>query len=108
MIAEEAGFSKGVLYSQFDSKADLFLTLLHRRIDERAEQHARIVEEHGGADAPRALWERFAQDAAAETAWARTTIEFRALASRDPELNRRYAAAHARTVERLDRKSVVE
>src|SRR5205823_12227088 len=29
------------------------------------------------------------------------TIEFRALASRDPELNRRYAAAHTRTVERF-------
>src|SRR5947208_2818313 len=32
LIAEDAGFSKGVLYSQFASKADLFLTLLHRRI----------------------------------------------------------------------------
>jgi AcrR family transcriptional regulator len=101
LIAEEAGFSKGVMYSQFDSKADLFLTLLHRRIDERAEQQDRIVEEHTGADAPRALWERFGQYAAAESAWLRATIEFRALASRDPELNRRYAAAHARTVERF-------
>jgi hypothetical protein len=31
----------------------------------------------------------------------RATIEFRAVASRDPELNRRYSAAHARTVERF-------
>jgi AcrR family transcriptional regulator len=101
MIAEEAGFSKGVMYSQFDSKADLFLTLLHRRIDERAEEQDRIVEEHAGADALQALYARFVQDAAAESAWHRATIEFRALASRDPELNRRYAAAHARTVERF-------
>src|SRR5690349_5007234 len=35
-IAERAGFSKGVVYSQFDSKADLFLTLLERRIEDRA------------------------------------------------------------------------
>ena len=27
-IAEEAGFSKGVVYSQFESKADMFLALL--------------------------------------------------------------------------------
>jgi AcrR family transcriptional regulator len=101
MIAEEAGFSKGVMYSQFDSKADLFLTLLDRRIDERAEQQDRIVEEHGGADALEALYARFVQDAAAESAWLRATIEFRALASRDPELNRLYAAAHAQTVERF-------
>ena len=101
MIAEEAGFSKGVVYSQFDSKADLFLTLLNRRIDERAEQQERIVDAHTGAEGLRALVERFSHDAAAESAWLRATIEFRALASRDPEVNRRYAAAHARTVERF-------
>ena len=28
--------AQGALYAQFDSKVDLFLTLLHRRIDERA------------------------------------------------------------------------
>jgi len=101
MIAEEAGFSKGVMYSQFDSKADLFLTLLNRRIDEHAEQQDRIVDEYTGPDALRALLERFSRYAAAESAWTRATIEFRALASRDPELNRRYAAVHTRTVERF-------
>src|SRR5207249_240036 len=47
-IAEEAGFSKGVVYSQFDSKADLFLTLLERRIGERADQNERIAAEAVG------------------------------------------------------------
>lgn len=101
LIAEEAGFSKGVMYSQFDSKADLFLTLLHRRIDERAEEQDRIVNEHVGANGLAVLIERFSQDAAAQSAWLRATIEFRALASRDPELNQRYATAHAQTVERF-------
>jgi AcrR family transcriptional regulator len=31
-IAESAGFSRGVVYSQFESKADLFLSLLEARI----------------------------------------------------------------------------
>ena len=35
-IAEAAGFSKGVVYSQFAGKPDLFLALLERRIDQRA------------------------------------------------------------------------
>ena len=43
-IADEAGFSKGVVYSQFASKADLFLTLLEARIEERAARNARVVE----------------------------------------------------------------
>jgi AcrR family transcriptional regulator len=39
-IADEAGFSKGVVYSRFDSKADMFLALLTDRIAERAAQNA--------------------------------------------------------------------
>jgi AcrR family transcriptional regulator len=100
-IAEAAGFSKGVLYSQFESKADLFLTLLERRIEQRAEQGERIVAEHGGVAGLRKLLEAGAADAATEAAWVRVLVEFRALASRDPRLNGRYAAAHARTVQRL-------
>jgi AcrR family transcriptional regulator len=100
-IAEAAGFSKGVLYSQFESKADLFLTLLERRIEQRAEQDERIVAEHAGVAGLRKLLEAGAADAATEAAWARVLVEFRALASRDPRLNGRYAAAHARTVQRL-------
>ena len=35
-IADEAGFSKGAVYSRFASKADMFLALLEDRIAERA------------------------------------------------------------------------
>ena len=40
VIAEEAGFSKGVVYSQFAGKPDLFIALLEQRIAERAAQNA--------------------------------------------------------------------
>ena len=40
-IAEEAGFSKGVVYSQFESKADMFLALLEARITERLARNQR-------------------------------------------------------------------
>src|SRR5437016_1671402 len=71
-IADEAGFSKGAVYSRFASKADMFLALLEDRITERAAQNAQLAGELAG------------------------TGNF---AARDPELNRRYAALHARAVD---------
>ena len=99
-IAEEAGFSKGVMYSQFESKADLFLALLEQRIEERAQQNERIAANYAGLAGLQRMLEVAGEDAVAEAAWARVLVEFRALASRDPNVNGRYAAAHARTVQR--------
>ncbi len=42
-IADEAGFSRGVVYSRFGTKAGLLLALLDRRIDELAEQNAALA-----------------------------------------------------------------
>src|SRR4029077_17666951 len=47
-IADEAGFSKGAVYSRFASKADMFLALLEERIAERAAQNARLAGEVAG------------------------------------------------------------
>src|SRR5271168_1799675 len=44
-IASEAGFSTGALYSNFDSKEDLFLVLMEREIDEHAREIADAVRE---------------------------------------------------------------
>jgi AcrR family transcriptional regulator len=100
-IAEEAGFSRGVVYSQFGSKADMFLALLDRRIVERAADNERVAGDLAGTDAVRALLGAAARDAAAEPGWARLLVEFRVSAGRDPELNDRYARAHARTLDAL-------
>src|SRR6476659_10034510 len=61
-IAEEAGFSKGVVYSQFEGKADLFLALLEGRIDARAAENERTVADLGGAEGVLALLENFDRD----------------------------------------------
>ncbi len=100
-IAEAAGFSKGVVYSQFESKADLFLTLLKRRIDERSAQNERVAERSSGAEGIRELVQIAARDATAERGWAALLVEFRSHAGRDPALNARYAQAHGRTLEEL-------
>jgi len=99
-IAEEAGFSKGVVYSQFGSKPDLFFALLERRIEERATRNAEIVTQFVGVDALRELIHA-ANRYAGDSGWPYLLTEFRALAMRDPGLNRRYAQTHSRSVESL-------
>ena len=97
-IADEAGFSKGVVYSQFDGKADMFLALLEDRITERAAQNAQLAAKIAGTgDFTRLLDDAMRAEQGAP-GWRLLVTEFRVLAARDPELNKRYAAAHARTV----------
>jgi AcrR family transcriptional regulator len=102
-IAEEAGFSKGVVYSQFDSKADLFLALLERRVTERSEENERLAGTMSGPEGVTALVQLGERAFEAEPEWALLVVEFRLQAARNPELNRRYAAVHARTVDRFAR-----
>jgi AcrR family transcriptional regulator len=103
-IADEAGFSKGVVYSQFESKADLFLALLEQRIEERAEENARFVEELSSSDGLGldqgllALAEHVSRRDRADAEWGLLVIEFRVHAARNPELNHRYSEVHERTV----------
>ena len=103
-IADEAGFSKGVVYSQFKNKADLFLALLEQRIEERAAENARFVEAlvaGGGCSVDqglRALAEHVTRRERADAEWGLLVIEFRVHAARDPELNLRYASLHERTL----------
>jgi AcrR family transcriptional regulator len=97
-IADEAGFSKGVVYSQFGSKADLFFALLDARIDERAAANVKLAARYKGRRGVAAMFAAAAQVDGADPAWTRLVIEFRVHAARNPDLNRRYAAAHERTL----------
>jgi AcrR family transcriptional regulator len=101
VIAEEAGFSKGVVYSQFASKADMFLALLEARISERAEQNTRLAGQLEGRQLAAAVPELALALRRAEPEWMQLVLEFRLHAARVPELNRRYAELHERTVDGL-------
>jgi AcrR family transcriptional regulator len=100
-IAEEAGFSKGVVYSQFESKADMFLALLEARIAERAEQNERLASELDGRDLAEAVPELALAMRRAEPEWTHLVLEFRLHAARVPGLSERYARLHARTIDAL-------
>lgn len=100
-IADEAGFSKGVVYSQFRSKGDLFIALLEQRIAERGAQNDAIAKRARGLDGIRALLRAGRQDGDAEPRWGLLLVEFRVHATRDAVLNRRYAQAHRRAIDGL-------
>ena len=100
-IAEDAGFSKGVVYSQFASKADMFLVLLEARISERAEQNERLAAELDGKDLAEAVPELALALRRAEPEWTHLVLEFRLHAARVPELRERYARLHERTIDGL-------
>ena len=100
-IADEAGFSKGVVYSQFAGKSDLLLALLEARIEQRAAENLAVTEGLAGLEGLQALLGANARRTQDAPAWSRLLIEFRITAGRDPELNARYAAAHAVGVERF-------
>jgi AcrR family transcriptional regulator len=100
-IAEEAGFSKGVVYSQFAGKGELFLALLEQRITERAEENARISTEHAGIAGLHRMLLANARRSEEGDGWMHLLVEFRVAAARDPGLNERYAALHARALAKL-------
>ena len=102
-IADEAGFSTGVVYSQFGGKADLFLTLLEARIEQRAAGNARAVETLAGDAGIARLLEHAASVDRAEPEWGLLVIEFRVHAARDPKLGARYSALHQRTLAGVER-----
>lgn len=98
-IAEEAGYSHGAVYSNFDGKADLFLAVLEEYMAQRAQELAATQAELA-EDAPietraRALadqWmERFAKDRESFL----LHMEFVAHAGRDPELAERFGTRSA-------------
>jgi AcrR family transcriptional regulator len=94
-IAAEAGFTKGAVYSTFDSKADVMLAL----IGEQAARRQGTIEEVSAkaSDPQRALAEfsrRFGQEVAEERQWWTAVIEFMVVVGRDEELRARYAEHH--------------
>ena len=91
-IAEEAGFSKGVVYSQFEmARLTLFLALLEARVEERAAENVRVARSLVGGGL-QALLEHLIRGDQATPGWLLLVIEFRVHAARDPVLSRRFAA----------------
>lgn len=95
-VAGEAGFTIGAVYSQFGGKAELFLALLERRIEERIGQIRSAVGGPGPATDLTAVARQWAGVLRTDLDWTLLVIEFRVHAARDPVLAARFAELHGR------------
>jgi AcrR family transcriptional regulator len=101
-VAKDAGYTKGAVFSQFESKADLFLALLEERSGERlARLEALRFERLTAASLVRWLAADWRDNISADRAWTLLVIEFRVYAARNASAGRRYAALHERTCARI-------
>ena len=100
-IADRAGFTKGAVYSHFHSKADLFLSLLEERIEQRAA--GQRAHSSGTMTAPEVatMVREVVSLSRADPRWRLAVLEFRVVAARDEQLNARYAAAHHKAMDGL-------
>jgi AcrR family transcriptional regulator len=94
-IAEDAGFSKGAVYSAFDSKAGLFLALTDAVIDRRLRDIATLFEQQPPAPERLMTLALRRTDASADR-WVLTSIEFWLHAAGDPHLLAQFATRHRR------------
>jgi AcrR family transcriptional regulator len=95
-VAREAGFTIGAVYSQFGSKAELFLALLEQRVDERIGQIRSVADGAGVAAEVAAVARQWAGVLRTDLDWTLVVIEFRVHAARDPVLAARFAEVHDR------------
>jgi AcrR family transcriptional regulator len=100
-IAERAGFSRGVVYSQFADKSDLFLTVIEWRRDRRIVDNRLLADQMEGTESWGLFVRAMVQRGRSEPGWNQVLLEFRTIASRDPELNERYERLHADTITEL-------
>ncbi len=94
-VAEEAGYTKGAVYSAYQSKAGLFLALLDEVIDRRLDETRRLLDRHDTGEATLAALARQPVDPR-NVRFSLLAIEFLVHAARDPTLLADYAERHRR------------
>ncbi len=96
-IADEAGYTKGAVYSNFAGKDDLFLALLDEHYDRRIGAYVELMLEEPTFDAAIEAVGRFMAAAdERDPDWLPTLAEFVAHAARDESLRREYVRVRER------------
>jgi AcrR family transcriptional regulator len=98
-IAEEAGYSHGAVYSNFEGKADLFLEVFEdymaERVRELAETQAALADDASLEVRARALADQWMDRLARDRESFALHMEFLAHAGRDPQLAQRFGIRSA-------------
>lgn len=104
-IGQAAGFTKGAVYSNFESKDELFLALLDRQFETRSELIVTAFD-HGGGDiaaTARALSRSMLDSIQDQDQYQLVLFEFWLRAVRDPQLRERLIARRRAAVEQAMR-----
>jgi AcrR family transcriptional regulator len=103
-VAGEAGYTTGAIYSNFDSKEDLFFAVYERQAERGIAEMERVIEEAGDVGvAFEALSLAAARRRGREDGWLAVFFEFWANVVRKQPLRRRFAEIHTRALEPLVR-----
>jgi AcrR family transcriptional regulator len=96
-IADDAGYTKGAVYSNFAGKDDLYLALLGAHYEGRVAAYAEMLLDQPTFDAAnRAVGGFMAEADARDPDWLPTLAEFVAHAARDESLRRAYVRTRER------------
>jgi AcrR family transcriptional regulator len=99
-IAEDAGYTFGAVYSNFQNKDELFLAVLDAESQRRVPLHVDLLLDAASLEAGlRASAGEYAQYAQQHPAWTAVYVEFWTHASRQPELRRQVAERHERLLD---------
>ena len=97
MVAEAAGYTKGAVYSNFESKEELFLALLEARLEDSLGSMQDVMDTAAPEDRPAAFGRRRSEIAQWEPQWFMLEAEFELYAARNPEVRDRVAARQRQT-----------
>ena len=99
-VADEAGYTKGAVYSTFKSKGGLFLALFDEIVDQRVEEIRRLL---APLEGDQAKVEAIAEQPVEErnSRFLLLAIEFWAQAQREPALRAGFAASYGRLRSKL-------
>lgn len=95
-VARRAGYSTGVVYSAFGSKAALFLAVVERRFDDRIDELRKLQITPSGEKRTRRAAAQWFERLERERDWQIALLEFRLHAARHPALRRAFAEQHRR------------
>jgi TetR/AcrR family transcriptional regulator, transcriptional repressor of aconitase len=97
-IAEDAGYSRGALYSNFEGKEELFLAVIREEQDRRTEAlHSMFKEEPSAKERLRKLREAIA-DLVTDPDWIVLRAEFEAGALRNERIRQTFVEVHRKQV----------
>jgi AcrR family transcriptional regulator len=97
-IAEDAGYSRGALYSNFDGKQDLFLAVIREEQDCRMEAFSSIFKEEPSAKQRLRKMRNAIADVVTDPDWIVLRAEFEAGALRNDRIRQTFVEIHRRQV----------